>query len=507
MADLIDGLGGTTGFGEGVLDPNDDGSTGFIDITSVFESGIKFFGTVYTGFWVNNNGSITFTTPTSDFTPEPLGFEPAGLYPLWNDVDTDSGPVAPTPGGNSQGTNLVYFDLDPVADTVTITWDDVGAFDNDTSALNAYQIVLTDVSGNPGRAAGDFDFEFRYEDVNDAFVFTDARAGYTAGDGVNFFELPSSGVEAEMLDLDIDAGNTGVAGLWRFSVVHGDVGDSICFIEGDANANDIEGKGGPDYIAGLAGNDTLRGRQGDDTIAGGEGDDRIFGGTGIDTADFSGASAGVQVDLNAGTATGEGQDSLFSIENVTGSAFADVITGDAGDNVLNGGEGLDLLQGSSNPFGATGKDTFVFDNLLNGDTVIGFQANEDVIDVSELVTGFDPLADDIADYVIFQTTFAGGVPAVAMFIDADGTGGGAAPTLAAQFSYNWFLDARTLYDNGQLLVKEGASIVAPAAASVSQVAGSPLLSSFAGGFSSDNPDKAELIGGAVVTQDMFDFLF
>ncbi|NJM21737.1 MAG: hypothetical protein HC874_26720 [Richelia sp. SL_2_1] len=42
---LINGLGGSAGFGENVLNANDDNSTEFIDVTSVFESGLNFFGT------------------------------------------------------------------------------------------------------------------------------------------------------------------------------------------------------------------------------------------------------------------------------------------------------------------------------------------------------------------------------------------------------------------------------------------------------------------------------
>ncbi|GAA6615051.1 hypothetical protein [Scytonema sp. NUACC26] len=66
---LIDGLGGLAGFGEDILDRNDDGYTEFIDITSVFESGLNFFGTVSNGFSINNNGHITFNNPRDTYTP------------------------------------------------------------------------------------------------------------------------------------------------------------------------------------------------------------------------------------------------------------------------------------------------------------------------------------------------------------------------------------------------------------------------------------------------------
>ncbi|KYO51830.1 hypothetical protein AUP44_07810 [Tistrella mobilis] len=49
------------------------------------------------------------------------------------------------------------------------------------------------------------------------------------------------------------------------------------------------------------------------------------------------------VNLGAGTATGQGTDTLISIENVTGSAFDDVLSGSDGANVIDGGDGFDTL--------------------------------------------------------------------------------------------------------------------------------------------------------------------
>jgi hypothetical protein len=103
---LINGLGGPAGFGEGVLAPNDDDSTGPIDITSVFPDGMNFFGTTYTAFYINNNGNITFGGSISEYTP--TGLTTPQRYPIiapfWADVDTrGSHDLTPTPGGNSTG--------------------------------------------------------------------------------------------------------------------------------------------------------------------------------------------------------------------------------------------------------------------------------------------------------------------------------------------------------------------------------------------------------------------
>lgn len=227
MPSLVNGLGGVAGFGEGVLARNDDGSTGAIDIRSIFgATGLNFFGTNYTSLYVNNNGNITFTSPLSDFTPSPIG---TGLsFPIiaafWFDIDTRGGALAPSPGGNSTGSNLVYYDLDLTTHTFTVTWDDVGWYSFRSNPINAFQLQLIDQGG------GNFDIVFNYEtigaagpgDADDPGDY--ARAGYSPGGGrPGGYELPGSGNEAAVLQLDTANGNTGTPGYWFFQVRGGQV--------------------------------------------------------------------------------------------------------------------------------------------------------------------------------------------------------------------------------------------------------------------------------------------
>lgn len=65
---LVRNLGGAAGFGEIVVPRNDDGSTSY-SLTSVFGNGINFFGDNYTSMYVNTNGSISFTSGISTYTP------------------------------------------------------------------------------------------------------------------------------------------------------------------------------------------------------------------------------------------------------------------------------------------------------------------------------------------------------------------------------------------------------------------------------------------------------
>jgi Ca2+-binding RTX toxin-like protein len=69
----------------------------------------------------------------------------------------------------------------------------------------------------------------------------------------------------------------------------------------------------------------------------------------VDSADYSASGTGVNVDLGTGQAAGgdaEG-DKLISIEDLIGSAHADVLTGNAGANRIDGGAGDDTLRGGA----------------------------------------------------------------------------------------------------------------------------------------------------------------
>ena len=81
MATMNSGLGGPAGYGENVFSTttkdagnNDDGSV-FVDISSVFGSGLDFFGTNYTGLYVNSNGNISFGAANTDYQTSDLSGE------------------------------------------------------------------------------------------------------------------------------------------------------------------------------------------------------------------------------------------------------------------------------------------------------------------------------------------------------------------------------------------------------------------------------------------------
>ena len=165
-------------------------------------------------------------------------------------------------------------------------------------------------------------------------------------------------------------------------------------LTGNGQANVLDGGGGHDRLSGGAGNDALLGNSGDDALTGGAGDDTIDGGAGYDRAAFSGSAVGVTVNLNLqGSAqnTGQGNDILIGIENLTGTQYSDTLIGDANDNwlwgtgtstdpstpgnndTIDGGAGNDLIwagNGNQNLTGGLGTDTVMYNENFSSDVAV-----------------------------------------------------------------------------------------------------------------------------------------
>jgi VCBS repeat-containing protein len=210
---LVNGLGGAAGFGENVLFRNDDSSSQAIDLAGLMGGALDFFGQELTQVYVNNNGNLTFSAPFSGYVSQALGtgVNFAIIAGAWSDLDTRRGTLSPTPGGNSTGSNQIFWDLDAVNQTFTATWDDVAAYNQGSSPIATFQLQLV------GRGGGDFDIVYRYEYLLDGRV---ARAGFANQDDTAIFELPGSG-SGTVGNLDSIAGNTGLTGVWRFTVRDG----------------------------------------------------------------------------------------------------------------------------------------------------------------------------------------------------------------------------------------------------------------------------------------------
>ncbi|QRF68047.1 beta strand repeat-containing protein [Ponticoccus alexandrii] len=116
--------------------------------------------------------------------------------------------------------------------------------------------------------------------------------------------------------------------------------------------------------------DILNGSDGGNVLEGGAGADTLRGNGGADTASYLGSSAAVNVSLASGYAAGgdaEG-DVFFGIENLTGSAFDDILSGDNTAQALTGSFGDDILRGRGGAdrlYGGDGSDTASYSDAVD----------------------------------------------------------------------------------------------------------------------------------------------
>jgi Ca2+-binding RTX toxin-like protein len=207
-----------------------------------------------------------------------------------------------------------------------------------------------------------------------------ATVGGTAEDTVRNIENINGGSGNDQLTGD-DAANTFRGGLGADLLDGGAGSDTADF--SDKTASVVVTLAGSNpvtvFVGGVA-EDTLRdienviGGSGNDVFAG-DGFQNLFdGGAGNDTVDYSASAKGIAVTLNGANDAklivgNAAEDTLRNIENVTGSAVADVLTGDSQANVLLGGGGGDILKGGGGQDtidGGAGSDTADFRDKTAG---------------------------------------------------------------------------------------------------------------------------------------------
>ncbi len=102
------------------------------------------------------------------------------------------------------------------------------------------------------------------------------------------------------------------------------------------------------------------------------------------------------VDLSQESVDSHGDGRLGGDDTLTGGLGDDLIFGQEGDDHIHGDAGHDVL------YGGSGADHFVFGSILEGvDQIMDFDVSEgDLIDLSAILSAYDPLSDDIHDFVI-----------------------------------------------------------------------------------------------------------
>ncbi len=183
----------------------------------------------------------------------------------------------------------------------------------------------------------------------------DVLNGGTGTDTLRYMDS-SSGINVNLETGVARDGFGGTDTVRNFEIVRGSQHDDR--ITGDGQGNNLFGSDGNDSISGGGGRDTLHGDAGNDSLAGGSGNDELWSGQGNDTLDggagqdilrYLNASAGISVDLGAGTgrdASG-GNDVVRDIEVVHGSYYGDDIAGDGANNRLFGFDGADTIDGAA----------------------------------------------------------------------------------------------------------------------------------------------------------------
>ncbi|MGH1378023.1 MAG: calcium-binding protein [Alphaproteobacteria bacterium] len=273
--------------------------------------------------------------------------------------------------------------------------------------------------------------------TDDVFLGTPAVQSFDGGLGVDTVDYSGSSVRV-IADL-ANGGSDGDAS-----------GDTYISIENVIGTNSSQ-----DYIYGDSGDNHIQGLDGHDMLEGGAGADILDGGDGHDYARYTRSETGVDVDLTRATQVGgdaEG-DVLISIEHLKGSSHGDTLAGDDYNNFIYAGDGDDVISGgvgNDNLWGQNGADTFVFEgdiSSLGNDNVQDFSLSEgDMLDISDLLSGYDPLTDAISDFV--QITDDGVNSIVS--VDADGGADGFVQ-IATLFSVNGLTDEDALEASGNLI--------------------------------------------------------
>src|SRR6266545_986622 len=204
-------------------------------------------------------------------------------------------------------------------------------------------------------------------------VNVNLATGIATGEGSDTIQLASvEEVDGSAFDDTItgDAGGNFLFGNAGDDTISAGDGDDAAL--GGAGKDTLRGDAGPDALQGDAGDDTLFGGADNDRLAGGAGNDELAGDDGVDMVDYSASPSAVVVALYAGWATGEGSDTLATIEDVNGSSYADTLMGDGGPNEIFGSAGMDGIAGfDANDYLDGGTD----DDILNGgpddDTLVG----------------------------------------------------------------------------------------------------------------------------------------
>lgn len=140
-----------------------------------------------------------------------------------------------------------------------------------------------------------------------------------------------------------------------------------------------------------------------------------------------------------GSANSDYLDGLNGADTLNGGAGADILDGGAGNDILIGGAGADII------LGGTGADTFRFTDTASVDSIVDYTLSDnDILDISNIISGFTAGVTDIDDFLQFQEVGDDTI----VRVDVNGTTGGANFIQIATLLGTTGLSVQSLYDSG-----------------------------------------------------------
>lgn len=320
-------------------------------------------------------------------------------------------------------------------DSLTIALSHISEFFTDT-ITNIESFIFTDITHSFAELYGFYGGNIVNAEVGDTTTNGTAEVDIITGNNLSEILKGLDGNDTIHGENGADsiygnAGNDTIYGGGWSDIIFGDGktstandGDDTIYAE---SGNDrVNGRGGDDYIDGGTGHDVLYGHEGSDEIVGGAGSDTIFG-------DYQNEDGSSFADILSG---GDGRD------KITGGGGNDTLNGDAGNDLLKGGTGNDLLNGGAGNdrieggadndtiiggtgfdvlFGQGGSDIFGFTSI-SLDTIKDFTLNgaeQDSLNITDILVGYDSATDDINDFVVLDYKNASQTN---LYINANGSG-------------------------------------------------------------------------------------
>ncbi|PTN12512.1 cadherin-like domain-containing protein [Nitrosomonas aestuarii] len=405
-------------------------------------SGVNIQDVIDTGSVVNANNSpvavndsvvttkntakvIDILNNDSDPDGDPLSVTQLGAALHGSVTQNANGTLTYTPGANFSGADSFTYTISDGVDTdtasvfVQVTAVNAAPVAEDDSAVTAQDTsVIIDVLSNDSDPDGDPLSVTQSGAALHGSVTQNANGTLTYTPGANFSGADSftytisDGVDTggATVNIDVQAATGGggdVNNALQTLVQNADY-EGADAILADLNAQEMDSLSGDtlsallgagiylmsdsgDYLYNAGSYHSVHSLDGNDKMLGGTNNSRLFGGSGDDTLyDYRGGD-----DYLDG---GSGNDTLSS--------------GD-GDDILYGGDGADTLVGGA------GADTFVFRQGDSGiDKIYMNIADGDRLDVSDLISAYDPLSDAINDFVQITDNGANST----LSVDVDGGG-------------------------------------------------------------------------------------